>query len=100
LLESRRFAVHRLARARAAVAAFDDFDWATLLTPPITIVDQHIELVGRTTGSKLLGLLSEISESGATPTKVVIGATLKAGESCGAWLTPEERPGAGEARGR
>jgi LacI family transcriptional regulator len=85
---------------RVAVAAFDDFDWATLLNPPITVVDQHIELIGRTAGSQLLELLGEIPGNGATPSKVVIGATLKKRESCGAGLPPEERPGANEARGR
>jgi hypothetical protein len=80
-----------------AIVAFDDFDWATLLNPPMTVVDQHIELIGRTAGSQLLTLLGEIPSDGETLGKAIIAPTLKVRESCGAGLAPEERPGANDA---
>jgi LacI family transcriptional regulator len=80
-----------------AVVAFDDFDWATLLTPSLTVIDQHIELIGRTAGSQVLALLGESPVNGEILGKLVIAPTLKVRESCGAALAHRERPGADEA---
>jgi LacI family transcriptional regulator len=77
-----------------AVVAFDDFDWAELLAPSVTVVDQHIELIGRTAGAQVLALLGDIPASGDMGRKVVIAPTLIVRESCGARLAPHERPGA------
>jgi LacI family transcriptional regulator len=77
-----------------AVVAFDDFDWAELLSPPVTVVDQHIELVGRTAGSQVLTLLGDIPANGETTGRVVIAPTLIVRESCGTRLSPHERAGA------
>jgi LacI family transcriptional regulator len=80
-----------------AVVAFDDFDWAELLTPSVAVVDQHVELIGRTAGSQVLTLLGDIPANGDTAGKVVIAPTLVIRESCGARVAPYERPGAEEA---
>jgi LacI family transcriptional regulator len=79
-----------------AVVAFDDFDWAELLRPPITVVDQHVELIGRTAGSLVLTLLGDIPADKETARKVVIAPTLIVRESCGARLAPHERSSADE----
>jgi len=81
-----------------AVAAFDDFDWAGLMSPPVTVVDQHIDLIGRTAGSHVLTLLGDIPANGETAGKIVIAPTLIVRESCGARLAPHERAGAEHAR--
>ena len=77
-----------------AVVVFDDFDWAELMSPPVTVVDQHIELIGRTAGSQVLTLLGDIPANGETAEKVVIAPTLIVRKSCGARLAPHERAGA------
>jgi LacI family transcriptional regulator len=82
-----------------AVVAFDDFDWAELLSPPVTVVDQHVELIGRTAGSQVLTLLGDIPANGETAGKVVIAPTLVIRESCGARGAPYERPDTQEPRG-
>jgi LacI family transcriptional regulator len=85
-----------------AVVAFDDFDWAELLSPPMTVVDQHVELIGRTAGSQVLTRLGDIPAQGESLGKVVIAPTLIVRESCGARLAPHERPrafGESEFRG-
>lgn len=80
--------------AHIAVVAFDDFDWAELLSPPVTVVDQHIELIGRTAGLRILTLLGDIPANGETAGRVVIAPTLIVRDSCGARLAPDERAGA------
>jgi LacI family transcriptional regulator len=80
-----------------AVVAFDDFDWAEILTPAITVVDQNIALIGRTAGSQLLALLAETEDRIEAANKAIIACTLKVRESCGVGLAPADRPGAGEA---
>jgi LacI family transcriptional regulator len=79
-----------------AVVAFDDFDWAPILHPPMTVVDQNIALIGRTAGSQLLALLGEAAPQTNVSNKVTIACTLKVRESCGIGLAPDDRPGAGE----
>lgn len=81
-----------------AVVAFDDFDWAELMRPPVTVVDQYIELIGRTAGSRVLALLGDIPAKGETAGKVVIAPTLIVRDSCGARLAPHERAGAEDVR--
>jgi DNA-binding LacI/PurR family transcriptional regulator len=83
-----------------ALVAFDDFDWAELLGSPVTVVDQHIELIGRTAGSQVLTLLGDIPANGKVSGKIVIAPTLIVRESCGARLSPDARPGADHVRER
>jgi LacI family transcriptional regulator len=44
--------------AEMAVAGFDDFAWADLLDPPMTVVDQHIGAIGQIAGEKMLATLN------------------------------------------
>ena len=83
-----------------ALVAFDDFDWAELLSPPLTVVDQHVELIGRTAGSQVLSLLGDIPDQGEASRKVVIAPALIVRESCGARLAPHERAPALAETGR
>ena len=63
-----------------AVVAFDDFDWAPILHPPMTVIDQHIALIGRTAGAQLLGLLGETETPTDTLKSITIAPTLKVRE--------------------
>ena len=81
-----------------AVVAFDDFDWALILHPPMTVIDQHIALIGRTAGVlELLGLLGET----VTPTdalkSITIAPTLKVRGFCGAGLGARGSPRRGRS---
>jgi LacI family transcriptional regulator len=48
-----------------AVIGFDDFDWAPLLDPPVTVVDQHITAMG-TQAARLLVSMLEHADSPAS----------------------------------
>ncbi|HVI87940.1 MAG TPA: substrate-binding domain-containing protein, partial [Dongiaceae bacterium] len=65
-----------------AVVAFDDFDWASLLTPGVTVIDQHIADLGRRAGQ---AMLAHLQSDGATPlaTDLSLPATLCIRQSCG-----------------
>lgn len=76
-----------------AVVAFDDFDWAPLMASPVTVVDQHIGLIGRTAGNQMLAILGDLAP-GESPMRVTVASTLKVRESCGSKLDPEQRAGA------
>lgn len=76
-----------------AVVAFDEFDWAALLTPPITVIDQHIARIGQLAGQRLLAILQQDLPPDA-PREIVTSYTLCVRESCGALLAPAARPGA------
>jgi LacI family transcriptional regulator len=39
------------------ILAFDDFDWAEFIDPPITVVDQHIDKIGRLAAETVIGLV-------------------------------------------
>lgn len=39
------------------VLGFDDFDWAELVSPAITVVDQHIETIGRLAAETIVGII-------------------------------------------
>jgi LacI family transcriptional regulator len=45
-----------------SVIGFDDFDWAELVDPPMTVVDQHISDVGATAGETVLRLIADRSK--------------------------------------
>lgn len=65
-----------------AIASFDEFEWAPMIDPPITTVDQHISRLGRLAAEEILDLV----EGGTTPeTENVIRLQpeLVIRESCG-----------------
>jgi LacI family transcriptional regulator len=64
-----------------AVIGFDDFDWASLIDPPMTTVDQHIEELGRMAGEEMLALLE--AESGPVAVRRLTQPTLCLRQSCG-----------------
>jgi DNA-binding LacI/PurR family transcriptional regulator len=63
-----------------AVAGFDDFAWADLLDPPMTVVDQHIGAIGQIAGEKMLAALDG-EPAGAA--HVVTEPILRVRASCG-----------------
>lgn len=65
-----------------ALAAFDDFDAATLVRPTVTVVRQPIVELGRTATSMLLARLSGDASS-HQPSRVVLPTELIIRESCG-----------------
>jgi LacI family transcriptional regulator len=73
----------RRAGTDLGVIAFDDFDWATLLQPSITVVDQHIEEIGRHAAATLLAELAAGPEAAAGPGARLVGPTLIVRQSCG-----------------
>jgi LacI family transcriptional regulator len=76
-----------------AVAAFDDFDWAELVDPPITVVDQRIQEIGRTAGAQAIRLVGGEGAEGAFAHRTIIPPQLKVRASCGAMLLRSDRPG-------
>jgi LacI family transcriptional regulator len=66
------------------VIAFDEFDWAALLQPSITVIDQHIADIGRDAAAKLLDELS--GEQAEGPGAQLVTPTLIVRESCGCSL--------------
>ena len=66
------------------VIAFDEFDWAALLQPSITVIDQHIADIGRDAAAKLLDELSGEKTEG--PGAQLVTPTLIVRESCGCSL--------------
>jgi LacI family transcriptional regulator len=76
-----------------AVAAFDDFDWAELVDPPITVVDQRIQEIGRAAGAQAIRLVDREGAEGAFSQRTVVAPQLKIRASCGAMLGVSERPG-------
>ena len=85
-----------------ALIAFDDFDWAPLLSPPVTVVDQHIAQLGTRAGEALVERFRRARDEGCEPVDVASGPfamvrpTLVVRESCGCPPTrsPEGRPAA------
>ena len=52
---------------RIAVVGFDDLDLATVVDPPLTVIDQDPEAIGRIAAEEIFGWLS-----GAVPNKDVV----------------------------
>jgi LacI family transcriptional regulator len=46
-----------LVPADMGVLGFDDFDWAELVAPPITVVDQHIDQIGRLAADSIIEIV-------------------------------------------
>jgi LacI family transcriptional regulator len=68
-----------------AVVAFDDFEWAEMVDPPITVVDQDVVAIGRVAGSLLLKNLKEPigARDGGN---LVLTPNLRIRKSCGCGL--------------
>jgi len=67
-----------------AVVAFDDFDWAELLTPPVTVIDQHIAELGRRAGQAMIARLQEGGADNVPAPQIgTLPATLCIRQSCG-----------------
>jgi len=64
-----------------ALVAFDEFDWAALLSPPITVVDQRIPEIGAAAGRRLLDLFGHSSDTGEIVG--VVKPYLRIRASCG-----------------
>lgn len=60
------------AGAEISVIGFDDFEWADLLSPRITVVDQHIQQIGQEAGR----LLTEIVAGGRVDEHIAIAPHL------------------------
>jgi len=69
-----------------SVLGFDDFEWAPLLDPPMTVVDQHIDEIGRLAGTAIVDLLASPSTStvspAAPPAYIAVPPTLVIRGSC------------------
>lgn len=64
-----------------AIVAFDDFEWAEMIDPPITVVDQDIAAIGKAAGASLL---RELKQERSGPGEVlVLKPTLRIRHSCG-----------------
>jgi len=68
--------------ADIAVVAFDDFDWASLLTPAVTVIDQHIAALGERAGQ---AMAAHLQAEGGEPlaSDLSLPATLCVRHSCG-----------------
>lgn len=76
-----------------AIAAFDDFDWAELVDPPITVVDQRVQEIGRVAGVQAIQLVAAGEGEGDLKERAIIAPQLKVRASCGALLRRSERAG-------
>jgi LacI family transcriptional regulator len=76
-----------------AVVAFDDFEWADMLDPPVTVVDQDVAAIGRAAGSLLLRNLTEPADG--HDGNLVLKPTLRIRRSCGcgSGIASGSRPG-------
>jgi len=59
LLQDRRIAIPD----DLALVGFDEFDWAPLLNPPLTTLNEHSEEIGRRAAEMLVTLIQQYSES-------------------------------------
>jgi LacI family transcriptional regulator len=75
------------------VIAFDEFDWAALLQPSITVIDQHITDIGRDAAAKLLDELADGQDASESGT-LLVPPTLIVRESCGCSLPAGRGPAA------
>ncbi|MCQ0018032.1 substrate-binding domain-containing protein [Actinomadura madurae] len=60
-----------------AFVSFDDFPWASLIDPPLTVVDQHPHRMG------VLATRLILAEDRDEPEEIVIEPTLIVRRSCG-----------------
>lgn len=72
-----------------AIAGFDDFEWAELLDPPITVVDQQISELGREAGRRFLSSLD--GEPVAGGLHLLTRPALRIRASCGGFPSGRAR---------
>lgn len=70
-----------------AVVAYDEFAWASLLDPAVTVVDQHVSTIGTVAATALLAALD--GRPAAAGRRTQIRSELIVRRSCGCTLTPE-----------
>jgi LacI family transcriptional regulator len=63
-----------------SVVGFDEFEWAELLNPPMTVVDQHIPEIGALAATTVIGLLS--ADGPTPPVQVELECELVIRDSC------------------
>jgi LacI family transcriptional regulator len=64
-----------------AVVAFDDFEWAEMIDPPVTVVDQDIVAIGRAAGARLLQQMK--GSTGVVGEELILKPVLRVRQSCG-----------------
>jgi LacI family transcriptional regulator len=64
-----------------SIVGFDDFEWAELVSPPITVVDQHVGRIGELAARTLLDLINSGSIS-TRPIHAEVQPNLIIRESC------------------
>jgi LacI family transcriptional regulator len=64
-----------------AVVAFDDFEWADMLNPPASVVDQDIAAIGKAAGAFLIRELRQNSQGKGE--ELILKPTLRIRQSCG-----------------
>ena len=67
--------------ADLSLAGFDDFEWAAMLDPPVTVVDQDIAAIGKAAGTFLLRRLKEPKAEASE--ELVLKPSLRIRRSCG-----------------
>jgi LacI family transcriptional regulator len=69
-----------------AVVAFDDFEWAEMIDPPVTVIDQDIVTIGRAAGTRLLQQIKGSSD--IIGEELILKPTLRVRQSCGCGRIP------------
>lgn len=50
-----------------ALIAYDEFDWAPLLNPPLTVLNENSEEIGRQSAEMLIQLINPKGKEKSTP---------------------------------
>ena len=65
-----------------ALIAYDEFDWAPLLNPPLTVLNENSEEIGRQAAEMLIRLINQEGK-GEIETQLKVPAELVIRQSCG-----------------
>ncbi|MBA7847099.1 LacI family DNA-binding transcriptional regulator [Klebsiella sp. RHBSTW-00484] len=65
-----------------ALIGYDEFDWAPLLNPPLTVLNENSEEIGKQAAEMLIRLIKEEGK-GDTTTQLRVPAELVVRQSCG-----------------
>ena len=68
-----------------SLVGFDDFDHASYLTPPITVIKRPTAEAGRVAAETLFEYIEEIRDMNANPREIVLPTELLVRKSCCAW---------------
>lgn len=63
-------------------AQYDEFDWAPLLNPPLTVLNENSEEIGRQAAEMLIRLINQEGK-GEIETQLKVPAELVIRQSCG-----------------